>query len=250
MRHLAGWAALALVIGACQQVPEVRSLPVPGGGAVLHGRYGGTLTERGQLVDARASNDGRLVYMLEAVSGHALISELDAVSGVRRRQQSLAVPSPSALGVAPDGVLVVAGPSGSAGVDPASLHIVRRLPAAYRISTDGSRLLGERANDFRQPARWSTLTGERVPTITLSVEQLQHPLTTPSHDAEWVALIVGRTLLNLSSGEQVSLSGHPTACSAAVGALLRVEAVEQTRDGFLLAESDGSFHQFDRPAVT
>ncbi|MGY2893044.1 hypothetical protein [Deinococcus sp. UYEF24] len=242
MRQSVWWlAGLALVLSACKNVPDEQSVPIPADGSVLHGRYSGTLTEQMRLVDARTSKDGANVYALFSSAGHAILMNLDPATGAVRSRRAVAAESPSSLGITPDGTLIVAAYAQSLRLDPASFSVIGVLPGAFQVSVDGTRLLGAApGNDLQDRyRRWDTTSGSEIPTIHTS--WASRGIT---QDLEWGGTDAG-TLINLSSGRQVSVSGLLPACSASVQSSLQPLQLGTSADGFYLLENDATLYRLD-----
>ena len=234
-------ALATLTLVACKNVPDVQTVPVPAVGSVLHGRYSGTLTEQIQLVDARLSRDGASVFALFASAGHAIMLDLDPANGTLRKRRAVAAESPQALGIAPDGTLIVAALSRSLRVSPTSLGVVGVLPGAFQISADGSRLVGPAPDSDLQDRyrRWNTSTGAELPTI-----HTDWASTGLTQDLEWGGAD-GKTLVNLSSGSQVTVGPLPRACNSYVDTARRPLKFGASADGFYLLEDDATVHRLD-----
>lgn len=234
-------ALATLTLVACKNVPDVQSVPVPADGSVLHGRYSGTLTEQMRLVDARLSKDGTSVFALFASAGHAVLLDLDPATGAVRKRRAVAAESPSALGVAPDGTLILAARSQSLRVSPTSLGVVGVLPGAFQISADGSRLVGPAPGSDLQDRyrRWNTSTGAELPTI-----HTDWASTGLTQDLEWSGAD-GKALVNLSSGNRVTVGPLPRACNSYVDAARRPLEFGASADGFYLLEDDATIHRLD-----
>ena len=203
MKRSVWWlAGLALLLGACKNVPDVQNVPVPADGSVLHGHYSGTLTEQMQLIDARTSKDGASVFALFTSAGHSILMNLDPATGAVRNRRAVAAESPRSLGVAPDGTLIVAAYAQSLRISPDSFSVVGVLPGAFQISADGTRLLGAAPGSDLQDRyrRWDTATGAEIPTVHIA--WVSRGIT---QDLEWGGTDAG-TLVNLSSGRQISVS--------------------------------------------
>jgi hypothetical protein len=241
MRQLAGLLIGLILLTACKNVPDVQSVPVPADGSVMHGHYSGTLTEQMQFVDARLTNDGASVFALLASAGHSVLLDLDPATGAVRRRLALAAESPQALGIMPEGTLIVAANNQSLKVSPVSLRIMGVLPAAFQVSADGTRLLGSAPGYTPQDRyrRWLTSTGAEVPTAR--TEWATSGLT---QDLEWNGGN-GQTLINMSSGKQVTLELLPSACSSDVGWARRPLEIGSSADGFYVLENDATLHRFD-----
>lgn len=247
MKPSVWWVAgLSLLLSACKNVPDEQSVPVPADGSVLHGHYGGTLTEKMRLVDARTSKDGASVFALFASAGHAILMDLDAATGSVRKRRAVAADSPQALGIAPDGTLIVAAYTRSLKISPASFSVVGVLPGAFQISADGTRLLGAPpGNDLQDRyRRWDTTSGAEIQTI--HTEWASRGIT---QDLEWGGTdgsgTGAGTLVNLSSGRQISVSGLLPACSASVQTSLQPLQLGAAADGFYLLENDATLYRLD-----
>ena len=239
-RSLVVAALLCLSLSACRSVPDVQNIPVPADPSLASGHYSGTLTERSYLNDARLSRDARSVYLLSQSASHGLLIELDAASGSERRRRALDVGYARQLGVTSSGAVIVAGGKRSVRVDPGTLSVSSVLPAASFVSADGTRLLDYAGQGM---SRWDTATGAAIPTVNLPADEW---LAATSRNVEWALLGRSKALLNLSTGEKISLSGQPAACNSQVQAGRSIISFDASGSGFVVAQDDGTLSTFDR----
>lgn len=231
-------ALLAAGIGlltACRSVPETTRIPVPGGPTVLNGRYSGTLTEGLGFADAVLSPDGARLYVAARASQHTTLLELDAATGQELRRADVAVESPEDIAWRSDGRLVIAAWAGSGVVDPSGLRLLRTLPEANLVSTDGERLLETPRGDSRTYRSSSTRDGSVLAEV---VVPLGEPLYRPTRDGRWLTGPAGQ--LDLQSGARVAFTGQrPDPCKRDAAGLT-VLAADTTPSGPVLLMDDGT----------